>query len=615
MGKSSSSLKKKRSKKSSKDRTSSRSKSRKYKSKKLRRQEVYLSSSHSDDSESTSLSSSSDDSYRRRRARSRVRKDVKGHRKKAQRRSYSRDSSPRVRKRKRSKRKNDSKTREKPHQKKKLRKEASFSSMSGRSWSCSTCQGGDSGSDGSEVERYRGRSERKEKDKRKLERGRSESVRRGRYRARSCSSCSRSSESSDERTKEKYMCENSSKRLRSVITVTKGAEEGRELFTNESKEEIVDDHDYPSRSNDSNDGGAKRDPSSEEKVVSVEDEKGDEYADFSKSNVYVARTSDVSEDSLDGDDLESILRQRAIENLRKFRGDIKLTSKASDHKNEIVTDLEQQPFTEKHEQVQGKFLVNNEAVGANVGKLIEGTSSPMGRRDSTPSSRNNGRSLSGDKGKFVSVKHHSPRASEKVIDIDNPSKAVTSDSDRTNNSEFNTTESHHHLLKSHPSLEQRPASDVKNNSGLRSAAPKQSSCTLPTLRNNNLNIGQDEVNEHSQFELKQTSASRQPPNTKSEVIEGDVDEDAVKTAQAAIQIVDNSPRNLDKFCDSDTLKPCDKSVTGENSSNKLLDEVNQGSQFEQKTMNVMRGGEMVQVSYKVYIPKKTPALARRQLKR
>ncbi|CAA0816001.1 Unknown protein [Striga hermonthica] len=37
--------------------------------------------------------------------------------------------------------------------------------------------------------------------------------------------------------------------------------------------------------------------------------------------------------------------------------------------------------------------------------------------------------------------------------------------------------------------------------------------------------------------------------------------------------------------------------------------------FEQKTMSVMRGGEMVQVSYKVYIPKKAPALARRQLKR
>ncbi|KAG0468531.1 hypothetical protein HPP92_017859 [Vanilla planifolia] len=40
-----------------------------------------------------------------------------------------------------------------------------------------------------------------------------------------------------------------------------------------------------------------------------------------------------------------------------------------------------------------------------------------------------------------------------------------------------------------------------------------------------------------------------------------------------------------------------------------------GSQFEQKTFSRMHDGEMVQVSYKVYIPKKTPALARRKLQR
>jgi len=39
------------------------------------------------------------------------------------------------------------------------------------------------------------------------------------------------------------------------------------------------------------------------------------------------------------------------------------------------------------------------------------------------------------------------------------------------------------------------------------------------------------------------------------------------------------------------------------------------STFQQKTMSVMRGGEMVQVSYKVYIPQRAAALAKRQLKR
>ncbi|KAJ6793843.1 pre-mRNA-splicing factor CWC22-like protein [Iris pallida] len=40
-----------------------------------------------------------------------------------------------------------------------------------------------------------------------------------------------------------------------------------------------------------------------------------------------------------------------------------------------------------------------------------------------------------------------------------------------------------------------------------------------------------------------------------------------------------------------------------------------GSEFEQKTFCRVRDGETVQVKYKVYIPKKTPALARRKLQR
>ncbi|XP_042432424.1 nipped-B-like protein B [Zingiber officinale] len=40
-----------------------------------------------------------------------------------------------------------------------------------------------------------------------------------------------------------------------------------------------------------------------------------------------------------------------------------------------------------------------------------------------------------------------------------------------------------------------------------------------------------------------------------------------------------------------------------------------GSQFQQKTFSRMHEGEVVEVSYKVYIPKRAPALARRQLER
>ncbi|KAK6157380.1 hypothetical protein DH2020_011628 [Rehmannia glutinosa] len=69
-------------------------------------------------------------------------------------------------------------------------------------------------------------------------------------------------------------------------------------------------------------------------------------------------------------------------------------------------------------------------------------------------------------------------------------------------------------------------------------------------------------------------------------------------------------------CSSSMAKP--SSSVGPMSEEHSLEQGNEakdGSQFKEKTMFVMRGGEMVQVSYKVYIPKKAPALARRQLKR
>ncbi|KAJ6417151.1 hypothetical protein OIU84_002953 [Salix udensis] len=68
---------------------------------------------------------------------------------------------------------------------------------------------------------------------------------------------------------------------------------------------------------------------------------------------------------------------------------------------------------------------------------------------------------------------------------------------------------------------------------------------------------------------------------------------------------------------SDPAEPssCLRSAAGDSNLNESQDGGKEGAQLEQKTMSVMRGGELVQVKYKVYIPKKTPALARRQLKR
>lgn len=677
MGKSSASLKKKRSKNSSKAKASSRRKSGKYKSKKVSRHEVSLSSSDYDSkSVDTSPSSSSEDSYRRKRDRSRTRKDVKGSKKKVRRRSYSRDSSKDslyARKRKKAKRKNESEAREKPYQKKKIKREACVSSLSSGSRSCSTCQGGSAGNDDdSHYESRRGRSERKGKGKRRLERGRNGNEKSNRYRARSCSSCSLGSGSYDEVVEDKYKGENNSRRLRSVITVTKEAEESGELCRNEIKEEIVDDHDYPCRSNDSNDGGTKREsvhhifPSSEEKLR-VEDEIGDVNAEYNFTGLKTVdrcynngsnlkahgagasesmkETSETSGANLDGDDLESILRQKALENLKKFRGEIQSTAKASDQKYKVVSQ-EKQPTTDKHELVQGKYIVNDPDAGTKFNKQtpVEKTSLPVRKRNLIAYPTNNETILNMDKDISGSSKHHLACAPEKAIDADNPSETVKeSNNCRTSNPGLTKPESLHDSLQSHSSLKQTPVSglpqeklmvaestrdrgisahvvshssndNVNNIRGLSSGVPEPS-IHGPKFRHTNLNKGKCEVKEHSQFELKQTSASDMPPNAKSLSSEGDVERNAAKTTQAAFQSIHNSGSEVDESCNSATPKSCIESSSVENNSGKLQDGSNQGSQFEQKTMNVMRGGEMVQVSYKVYIPKKAPALARRQLKR
>ncbi|XP_047158998.1 uncharacterized protein LOC124829520 isoform X1 [Vigna umbellata] len=554
MEKSSSSRKRKRSKKLSKAKVSSRiKKSRKNKSKKVHRREVSLSSYDSDDSRSldTSASSSSEDSYRRKRDRSRTRKHVKGRKRKAQERSYYRDSSEDshyVRKKKKAKRKHErDEVRKKPSQKKNIRREASVDLMSDTSQSCSTCQDGSAGSGDNRYKNQRGRSERKEKDRRLR---RSGSERSSRYRARSSSSCS--SENSYEATKEKRAGQKNSRQLRSVITVTKAAEEYEELCRNETREESANDLDYPCGSDDTNDGGTRKQLdlhthlASEEKL-SVENEVGDMNVDlnfvepgvrdksYNDNRVYSAGTSESAKETsetfdakVNDDDLEKILRQRALENLRKFRSEMQSNAKAPDQTNKIISQVKP-PIADKLELVQGKSVVNNAVVGTKIDKQTPGeeTNLFVGRRNLGACLRDNEVILDSNKDISPSAKYDLASAPEKVID--------------------------HH------------------------------SGTLTESTNfNATNVELTKQTQNQCLDSFQTPASHESTNAKLLVTEGDVVRNAAKTPQAAIQSINN-------------IRDADVSSV-ENKSNKLQVESNQDSQFEKKTMNVMRDGEMVQVS-------------------
>lgn len=633
MGKSSSSIRKKRSKYSSQGRARKKKDTRRSKSKRLRRRDE----SYSDDDSRSSLSVSSfdsEDSFRRRRSRSRTRKDVKGTKKRA--RSSSSEETPRARKRKGSKRNGERKKmhvkKTKKRRKKKGRRDSSVSSSSGESRSCSTCQ---SQSDESEYERCKGRPERRDDEKRKSENIRSGAKRR-RYRSGSCSSCSRHDDSSDFLMSNIMIGENTSKRLRSIIILPGEDSEVRELDKDKHKEEITYDHDdYPSsRSNDSNDGLNNM----EERPI--EDEKREDAAASNSKAIELIESNKVGEgqhtrnkpgydvdrvgtndtkkeqndvpgvivNTANVDDLETVLRQKALENLKTFRsglGGFQTNAKSAVIQKDKCDGAAQSPFSVMPELGQTK-----------IPKVV-GTR--MAGEDSAHSSLNEKIPDGGIcDSESCSAKNnvHPPDQ----VAIPGSEKVSTFASSSKNKPRLITSASRKALSNVTTTLKETPASRETNQPKLASGTSIGRSVTLketPASCEANqakLSIG---ISFGKSVTLKETPASLEASQEK--LVSG------IKVCKNAIHgdHTVTPPRgtdNDDRANDSSVSYPaepssCLGSAAGDINLNESQDEGKEGTQLEQKTMSVMRGGEMVQVNYKVYIPKKTPALARRQLKR
>lgn len=538
MGRSGLSSKRKHSKKKSLKASSEgrrKKRSSRNRSKKLRRHDDSFSSCSDDASTSSSLvsSSSSEGEYRSRRARSHTRNEVKGSRKRSRRRSLSEDSgkdSPPVKKRKGSKKKADSQTRKKNKKikKKKSRRDAYISFASIDSASCSTCGDGNSSSDeGASLGRPRSRSREKKKDHRDSIKGRKGH---GKNRSRSRSSSpSKLSNSCDDDIIEKVMVENNSRRLKSIITIVKlpENEEGNDMKKDELKEEIVYDYDdYPScKSNDSNDGESKKElvdrsnvsPEKRRMLTSVIGEvnsssslKDTKSISPSKNASRECVGSKEKESNASGnigsevDNLESILRQKALENLSRFRGGLQ--------RKAVV------PVDNKHKSDQS------------------GVKQPIIR---TPS-----RLPAPEQDSFSTMAVSQPVSQRSRFTWRRDPSVTTG-------------------------KEEKAATDGGTESS-RSQAP------APKLQTANLS--------------------------------------STPSVENKMKIMENTSNDIGGIETNDGQKATTGLETKEGSSKEQQTESN-NSQFEKKTMSVMRGGEMVQVSYKVYIPNRAPALARRQLKR
>ncbi|KVI10487.1 transcriptional regulator ATRX homolog [Cynara cardunculus var. scolymus] len=542
MGRSGLSSKRKHSKKKSmKDSSEGRRKKRssRNKSKKLRRHDDSFSSDDDDVSTSSSLvsSSSSEGEYKSRRARSHTRNEVKGSRKRSRRRSLSEESgkdSPLVKKRKRSKKKADSEMRKKSKKikkKKKSRRDAYISSASSGSSSCSTCGDRNSSSDeGASLGRRRSRSREKKKDHRDSIKGR-KGHRKNRSRSRSSSPSKLSNSFDDDDNIEKVMVENNSRRLKSIITVAKPPENEEEndkdMKKDELKEEIVYDYDdYPScKSNDSNDGESKKElvdrsnvsPEKRRLLTSVIGEvnsssslKDNEPVSPDKNPGKECVGSKEDESNASGnmgsevDKLESILRQKALENLSRFRGGIQTKT--------VV------PVDNKHKSDQS---------GVKQSIIQTPSRLPVPEQDS----------------------YSTMAVPQPVI----PRSRFT--------------------WRRDPSVTIGKEEKAATNSGTESCRPQ---APAPKLQTANLS--------------------------------------STPCVENKMKIMKNTGHSIGGIETNDGQKATTGLETKEGSSKEQQTESN-NSQFEKKTMSVMRGGEMVQVSYKVYIPNRAPALARRQLKR
>lgn len=576
------------------------------------------SSGYSSSPQSSSSSSSEDDYSRKSRRHSRDMKRVK---KRTRRRSSSRDvseGSPPIKKRKRSNRKSLDYGRK--VQKKKRKRHASVSSTSSDSRSCSSCRrensissrGRDSKSfstcqdetnNGNEdidlqIPGIKSRKQMKEKkicnepsiDRRKENRGAVCSL--CNYHPCSCNTTHSGKEYEEESSpkQKEYEEENNPKRLRSVITIPEKTreEEGDEQGPDMPKEEILNKHhDCPScRNHVNNDlenkwklASCSCFPSNQTMQVGnmiIDDAFPPNNETFGPTKIaggmdpHPNKVKEVSHDnggesgSSDNiantgvEDLETVLRKKALENLQKFRKERRTNLKSGAKVKKNDSDVNQLSSS-KTEVVPYKSLEQGKKEGLTLNQVIECRS-----------------------------------------------KLATEEFSHSTKIEINTQVEENNGKGS--GCVEQGVTQPADRSALSQSPEKEEHTTGPVL------INEPEPGKLLCSTTVQTYKKENPLASKRNIIKTPV------PSRPGV-LSTGTDDNLDMGAVNASVCPTVESTSSVRSTSDGLtskhqpDETKDASQFEQKTMSVMRGGEMVQVNYKVYIPKRASSLARRQLKR
>ncbi|KAJ6728118.1 TRANSCRIPTIONAL REGULATOR ATRX-LIKE PROTEIN [Salix koriyanagi] len=341
--------------------------------------------------------------------------------------------------------------------------------------------------------------------------------------------------------------------------------------------------------------------------------------------------SGVIVNAVNGDDLETVLRQKALENLKSFRiglGGFQTNAKSAVIQKDKCDGTAQSPFSvmpelgqTKTPKVVGSRMVREDSAHASLNEKI-----PDGGicGSESCSAKNNVHSPdqvaipAREKGSaYASSSKNKPglitSASRKALSNDTSTLKETPTSQETTQPKLASGTG----LGRNATLKETPTSQETNQPKLASGTCLGRSATLKETRASReanqakMSIG---ISLGKSVTLKETPLSLQGKLASG----SEVCKNAIRGAHTATPPTGTG--NDDKANNSSVSDPaepssCLRSAAGDSNLNESQDGGKEGAQLEQKTMSVMRGGELVQVKYKVYIPKKTPALARRQLKR
>lgn len=541
--------------------------------------------SDSDSMSSVSFSSSnSEGTYRGKKKVkvSRLRNKLKHRRKKVRRRSSSSEDSSRTKKRKRSKKKADSKS-QKKSRKDKSRRNVRRSSVASGSHDCSICKEESANlSEECELEKPTFTSRKNMRGKRKCREERVETkIRSSRSSSSSPYNWSRDQSYSGSQGDKAFDGEHKSRRLRSVIIFPEQAheKEGNSSEKDPLKEEIVHDRDdYPSpRSNDSSSGRSKRDLNScspvalgdniqeknvrdQETCVSnsrevevIESRKNDSNVEVNdpflnevemhKQEIETGNYGSKPDASLGTDDLEVVLRRTALENLRKFRGGIRRMKAATNYKVNSIDGDVKESFSSKTENFQRVSPKKDDTNRIDNVEILESSSRT---RSSTQGVSN--------PHKDIAEKGNTIRGSGTVTQMATHSSDGSAVSVSSLKEDLITTQAAVVNSASQDSVLRGKSIDSSLNQEM----------TLQSSPNKNLN--EDRESEKNNL-----------PETTPAVASGMTNDSETGINNA-----------LNEQFTSQGQGP-----------NKEQIESKGGIEFEQKTMSVMRGGEMVQVSFVV----------------